>query len=278
MRFPPVMSRRQLEKSGYLKSFPHFLGCVCCLNGAEAEDQGRGRALRGRRRLDDRRCRRPISSSRPPPVIRFIRWSRAAARCRPQGLMFDVAGDCFRREPSKDLDRLQSFRMREYVCLGTPEQVDDFRRRWMAAGAGFRRPIGTALSHRAGKRRVLRARRQADGDEPDRAGVEIRAAGSGALGGAADGVHELQLSPRPFRHGLEPAQCGRRRWCIPAASPSASIAWRWRCSRRMVSNMAALARVRVAAKRWRMLRRKPKLPTPRVRYRRGRRGADAAGP
>ena len=25
LRFPPVMSRRQVEQSGYLKSFPHFL-------------------------------------------------------------------------------------------------------------------------------------------------------------------------------------------------------------------------------------------------------------
>src|SRR5271167_2395862 len=40
LRFPPVMSRRQLEKSGYLKSFPHYLGCVCCLDGAEAEIRG----------------------------------------------------------------------------------------------------------------------------------------------------------------------------------------------------------------------------------------------
>ena len=37
LRFPPVMSRRQLEKSGYLKSFPHLLGCVCCLGGGERE-------------------------------------------------------------------------------------------------------------------------------------------------------------------------------------------------------------------------------------------------
>ena len=37
LRFPPVISRRQLEKSGYLKSFPHFLGCVCCLGGPETE-------------------------------------------------------------------------------------------------------------------------------------------------------------------------------------------------------------------------------------------------
>ena len=48
-----------------------------------------------------------------------------------EGLKFDVASDCFRREPSKDLDRLQSFRMREYVCIGTPEQIKDFRERWM---------------------------------------------------------------------------------------------------------------------------------------------------
>src|ERR1700730_3921366 len=37
MRFPPVMSRAQLEKSGYLKSFPNLLGCVCGLPGSERE-------------------------------------------------------------------------------------------------------------------------------------------------------------------------------------------------------------------------------------------------
>src|ERR1700726_1510893 len=33
LRFPPVMSRRELERSGYLGSFPHLLGCVCGLQG-----------------------------------------------------------------------------------------------------------------------------------------------------------------------------------------------------------------------------------------------------
>src|SRR6201998_1633271 len=37
MRFPPVMSRAQLEKSGYLRSFPNLLGCVCGLHGTESE-------------------------------------------------------------------------------------------------------------------------------------------------------------------------------------------------------------------------------------------------
>src|SRR5882724_8891444 len=40
MRFPPVMSRKQLEKSGYLKSFPNLLGCVCALHGSESEING----------------------------------------------------------------------------------------------------------------------------------------------------------------------------------------------------------------------------------------------
>ena len=65
LRFPPVMSRRQLEKSGYLKSFPHFLGCVSCLAGDEADIGAQRRALRGGRRLDAGACgRRSRAQSR----------------------------------------------------------------------------------------------------------------------------------------------------------------------------------------------------------------------
>ena len=46
-RFPPVMSRAQLEKQGYLNSFPQLLGCVCCLHGTEADISCRRRACQG---------------------------------------------------------------------------------------------------------------------------------------------------------------------------------------------------------------------------------------
>ena len=70
---------------------------------------------------------------RPPPVRRPL----------PQGgLRFDVAADCFRREPSRHLDRLQSFRMREYVCIGSPEDVSDFRERWMVRAQTIARDLG----------------------------------------------------------------------------------------------------------------------------------------
>jgi seryl-tRNA synthetase len=58
------------------------------------------------------------------------------------GLRFDVACDCFRREPSRHLDRLQSFRMREYVCIGTSDQIGDFRQRWMTRAQSIADRLG----------------------------------------------------------------------------------------------------------------------------------------
>ena len=131
LRFPPVMSRRQLEKSGYLKSFPHFLGCVCCLNGAETEVRG---AVETFDAGGDWTAALSAADLVLTPAACYPVYPLVASRGEvpAEGLKFDVASDCFRREPSRDLDRLQSFRMREYVCVGTPEQIDDFRRRWMA--------------------------------------------------------------------------------------------------------------------------------------------------
>ncbi len=131
LRFPPVMSRRQLEKSGYLKSFPHFLGCVCCLNGAETEIRDTVE------RFDAGQDWTPALSAADlvlTPAACYPIYPLVASRGEvpTAGLLFDVAGDCFRREPSRDLDRLQSFRMREYVCVGTAKQIEDFRSRWMA--------------------------------------------------------------------------------------------------------------------------------------------------
>src|SRR5258707_481753 len=40
------------------------------------------------------------------------------------------------------VDRLQSFRMREYVCIGSPSDVSDFRERWMERAQGIARDLG----------------------------------------------------------------------------------------------------------------------------------------
>ena len=141
LRFPPVMSRRQVEKSGYLKSFPYLLGCVSCLAGEES--------------LIRATVERHEAGEDWTPALSPVDLVLAPAACYPvyplvasrghvpaDGLRFDVAADCFRREPSKMLERLQSFRMREYVCIGTPLQIDDFCSHGMKRAEGFAAQLG----------------------------------------------------------------------------------------------------------------------------------------
>jgi len=157
LRFPPVTSRAHIEKSGYLHGFPHLLGAVCCLEGGESEiraavgDAGNGW----------------VGSVRPTdlvltPAACYPLYPLVAARGRipASGALFDVACDCFRREPSPEIDRFQSFRMREFVCMGAPERVVAFRERWMtrarelAEALGLRHEIAPASDPffgRAGK-------------------------------------------------------------------------------------------------------------------------------
>jgi seryl-tRNA synthetase len=131
MRFPPVMSRRQLEKSGYLKSFPNLLGCVCVLHGTEAAI----RAAADRHESGgDWTTSLGAADLVLTPAACYPLYPLVAARgpLPSGGLLFDVAADCFRREPSRSLDRLQSFRMREFVRIGTPEDITAYREGWMA--------------------------------------------------------------------------------------------------------------------------------------------------
>ena len=130
MRFPPVMSRHQLEKSGYLKSFPNLLGCVCALHGSESAIRAAADSYEtgGDWTKSLAAADLVLSPAACYPVYPLV---AARGRLPAGGLIFDVAADCFRHEPSRSLDRLQSFRMREYVRIGTPAEIMSFREEWM---------------------------------------------------------------------------------------------------------------------------------------------------
>ena len=131
LRFPPVMSRKQLERSGYLRSFPNLLGCVCTMHGSEAAIRA---AVERCESGDDWTAALAPADLVLTPAACYPLYPLVAARgpLPAAGLLFDVAADCFRREPSRSLDRLQSFRMREFVRLGSPEDITAFRERWIA--------------------------------------------------------------------------------------------------------------------------------------------------
>ncbi len=145
MRFPPVMSRRQLQDAGYLASFPQLLGCVCALHGTEREILAA--ANRHNTGEDWTRDASGTDLVLTPAACYPVYPITAARGATPaEGYVFDVAADCFRHEPSRDLDRLQSFRMREFVRIGSPEQVLAFRASWMerarVIAAKLRLPFG----------------------------------------------------------------------------------------------------------------------------------------
>jgi|SRR5579863_6425399 len=141
LRFPPVMSRAQLEKSGYLKSFPNLLGCVCALHGSEA-------AIRSAADSHDSGgdWTKSLSASDLvlSPAACYPVYPIAAARgpVPRGGLLFDVAADCFRHEPSRALNRLQSFRMREFVRIGSPQEIRTFRDQWMGRAEKLAQDLG----------------------------------------------------------------------------------------------------------------------------------------
>jgi seryl-tRNA synthetase len=140
LRFPPVISRSQIERSGYLKSFPNLLGCVSVL--------GPDHALRHAGARDDPapgwEAGLAATDLVLAPAACYPVYPLAAGRgpVPEGGLKFDVACDCFRREQSRQIDRFQSFRMREFVFIGGPQEVMDFRQRWIERGLRLAAQLG----------------------------------------------------------------------------------------------------------------------------------------
>jgi seryl-tRNA synthetase len=82
------------------------------------------------------------------PAACYPLYPHAASRgaIPARGLKFDVESYCFRREASFEVDRLQAFRMREYVCMGSPGEIVDFRTRWLERANDIADRLG--LPHR----------------------------------------------------------------------------------------------------------------------------------
>ncbi len=141
LRFPPVMSRRDLQRSGYLNSFPNLLGCVCALHGSEGEIR---QTLQRSQSGDDWTGALAATDLVLSPAACYPVYPMAAERgtLPPRGLVFDVECDCFRCEPSSDPDRLQSFRMREFVCLGAGPDVVAFRKLWLERAQSLASDLG----------------------------------------------------------------------------------------------------------------------------------------
>ena len=145
IRLPPVMPRVTLEKSGYLKGFPHFAGTVHCFCGDDAAHAGVLECLRSG---EDWTAAQVASDLVLTPAACYPIYPLLAKRgtIGSNGALVDVLSYCFRREPSRESTRLQSFRMREYVKVGTSSQVLAFRNDWMDRGCALMSSLGLPTS------------------------------------------------------------------------------------------------------------------------------------
>ncbi len=148
------------------------------------------------------------------------------------GYRFDVACDCFRREPSRYLDRLQSFRMREYVTIGSAEEVAAFRERWvikakaLADNLGLTYRVEQASDPFFGRIGAVKAVLQLEQALKFELLVPLR--------GENSGTACMSFNYHRDHFGTTGTYaCRTARRLIRAASPSAWIASRSQCSRRM---------------------------------------------
>ncbi|GGH10155.1 amino acid--[acyl-carrier-protein] ligase [Alsobacter metallidurans] len=133
IRFPPGMNRAHFEKSGYLKSFPQLAGTVHCFCG---DDGAHADLLQCLGEGKDWSAKQEMSDVVLTPAACYPLYPMAAKRgALPEhGRLFDLMSYCFRHEPSRDPARMQMFRMREYVRMGTQAEVLAFRETWLQRG------------------------------------------------------------------------------------------------------------------------------------------------
>ena len=144
MCFAPLIPRRQLESSGYLHSFPHLAGSVFAFEGSESDAiELQERAARH----EDWSGFQRVTDVALVPAACYPVYPAIAARgpLPSHGLVIDTGSAwVFRHEPSQDPARLQMFRMREIVRIGSPGEVVEWRDRWSERGLALLRGLGLA--------------------------------------------------------------------------------------------------------------------------------------
>jgi seryl-tRNA synthetase len=142
LRFPPLLPRRQLERSGYLSSFPHLAGSVYAFEGDEAQAALQSERASAHEDWDEFQ---QITDLALMPAACYPVYPAIAARgpLPPGGVFVDAGGAwVFRHEPSHDPARRQMFHQHELVRIGEPERVLQWRDEWAQRGLGLLAALG----------------------------------------------------------------------------------------------------------------------------------------
>jgi seryl-tRNA synthetase len=129
--FPPIISRQILEKVHYLDSFPHLCGAVYSFFGKD---------------LQAKALSQKVNEGKPwGDMLQMTEVTLNPAACYPVypsftgvvpvgGRTVSMLNWVYRHEPSPEPTRMQSFRVREFVKAGSPDEVIEWRDRWLQRG------------------------------------------------------------------------------------------------------------------------------------------------
>jgi seryl-tRNA synthetase len=128
MTFPPIAARTMIERLGYLENFPQLIGSIHSFFGDELQAREMAeRAARGERWEDVLQ----ITDLMLLPAACYPVYPMFSGLLAEEGRLVTTKNWCFRHEPSDEPTRLQSFRMREYIRVGRPEDVETWRDAWL---------------------------------------------------------------------------------------------------------------------------------------------------
>jgi seryl-tRNA synthetase len=137
--FPPVLPRALIEKMDYLDSFPHLAGSVHSFTGNDAGARELSERVHAGRRWEDMLSPTEVMLA---PAACYPVYPTFSGLLPGGGRLITVLNWVFRHEPSDEPTRLQSFRMREFVRMGPPDDVVAWRDDWLRRGLALLQGLG----------------------------------------------------------------------------------------------------------------------------------------
>jgi seryl-tRNA synthetase len=139
MRFPPLFSRQSYERTDHLETFPNLMGSVHSFVGDDrAHLDLAAKKAAGERWAADLAATEVMMT----PAACYPLYPAASGTLPAEGRTVDLRAFVFRHEPSCDPARMQIFRQREYVRLGTPAQAIEHRDYWLKRGSSMLAALG----------------------------------------------------------------------------------------------------------------------------------------
>jgi seryl-tRNA synthetase len=128
MSFPPVIARRTFEAVDYLRNFPQLCGPVFSFAG---DNTAHSELLRQLDAGEDYSSSLSQTSVALTPACCYPIYPTLSGEMDETDGLYSTMGYCFRHEPSVDPMRLQAFRMREHIRVGSPEEIISWRETWL---------------------------------------------------------------------------------------------------------------------------------------------------